>query len=228
LNQSVIRLLHASPDTPAVDIYVNGDLVTQDLSYEEITDYHTVVPGEHNVKVFLTGETTNPVVDVDLQVTGEEPTTIAVVGTMPQVSLLPVIQAMKCPDSQQALVRFVHLSPDAPLVDITLPDSTKLLTEVEYQEVSDYLPVKEGTYDFQVRPSGIDTVIFDIPGINFKSGQLYTVYALGRLEGQPDLKALVVSDTTAYCVREREVLPPPQPDVKPYNWHRMQIRFKYR
>jgi len=208
-------------------MYVTVGWGSEPSKYVQITDYHSVVPGEYNVKVFLTGETTNPVVDIDLQVTEDEPTTIVTVGTMPQVSLLPVIQTLKGPTPGQAMVRFVHLSPDAPLVDITLLDGTTLFTKVEYQEMSDYLAVTEGTYDFQVHPSGIDTVILDIPEVNIKSGQLYTVYALGRLEGQPDLKALVVSDTTAFGVRE--VLPPPSlPDVKPYRWNRVQIRVNYR
>ncbi|MGE5454454.1 MAG: DUF4397 domain-containing protein [Methylocystaceae bacterium] len=225
MNKSAVRMLHASPGTPAVDVYVNGDLAVQDLNYEEITDYLMVAPGEYNIKVFLAGETTNPAVDVDVVIPDDEITTVAAVGVLPNISVLPVVQTEKCPPPQKALARFIHLSPDAPKVDITQADNTMLFSEAEYQEVTAYLPVMAGTYDLQVRPTGLDTVMLEIPGLQLKSEHLYSIYALGRLEGQPDLKAMVVPDSTALCVRE---VISREPDVKPYRWDRMQIKVHYR
>ncbi|MGE5450067.1 MAG: DUF4397 domain-containing protein, partial [Methanomassiliicoccales archaeon] len=165
MNKSAVRMLHASPGTPAVDVYVNGDLAVQDLNYEEITDYLMVAPGEYNIKVFLAGETTNPAVDVDVVIPDDEITTVAAVGVLPNIGVLPVVQTEKCPSPQKALIRFIHLSPDAPKVDIIQADNTMLFSEVEYQEVTAYLPVMAGTYDLQVRPTGLDTVMLEIPGL---------------------------------------------------------------
>ena len=33
---SLIRVLHAAPNAPAVDIYANGNLVVKNLSYKEL------------------------------------------------------------------------------------------------------------------------------------------------------------------------------------------------
>lgn len=230
MNKSAIRILHASPGTPAVDIYVNGDLVVQDLGYGEITDYLEVEPTEYNVKVFPAGETTNPALDVDLIVPGGEITTVTAVGIYPEVQLLPIAQTVKCPLPDRALVRFIHLSPDAPAVDVVFPDGTQLFCGVEYQEVTDYLPAKAGVYELQVRPSGVDTVIITLPQVTLKADHIYSIYALGRLEGMPDLKAMVIEDTAAYCEREteREVVAPRVPDVKPYQKGKVQIKLEYR
>lgn len=222
----MIRILHASPGTPAVDIYVNDELLVQDLSYEEITDFYSILPGEYNIKVFSAGETTNPALDVDLEIAGGDNLTIAAAGVLPQVCIIPVVQTRDCPPSQQALVRLVHLSPDAPLADITLPDVTVLFAEVEYREVTDYLPIKPGVYRLQVRPHGIDTVMLDVPDVMLKENQLYTIYVLGRLEGQPDLKGLLIGDPSPHCVKKS--FPRLVPDVRPYHYNHLVIKVDYR
>ena len=49
---SYVRVFHASPNAPAVDIYVNGSLVFENLSYKEFTEYVPLPMGEYNVQVY--------------------------------------------------------------------------------------------------------------------------------------------------------------------------------
>ncbi|ERJ11317.1 DUF4397 domain-containing protein [Haloplasma contractile] len=100
----------------------------------------------------------------------------------------------KSNDDDQAQVRFVHLSPNAPAVDITLPDGTKLFVDTAYKEVTDYIPVGAGTVDLQVRPTGTNQVALRIPNVIFDPGQMYTVYAIGLLNGNPPLEAILFED----------------------------------
>ncbi|WP_335869516.1 DUF4397 domain-containing protein [Bacillus sp. 2205SS5-2] len=38
-NDAMVRIVHASPDAPAVDVYVNGDTVVEGAAFKAATDY---------------------------------------------------------------------------------------------------------------------------------------------------------------------------------------------
>jgi hypothetical protein len=55
-------------------------------------------------------------------------------------------------------VRFIHLSPDAPAVDIAVKGGPILFKDIAFEKASTYLAVKPGAYDLEVRPTGTTTV----------------------------------------------------------------------
>jgi hypothetical protein len=87
------------------------------------------------------------------------------------------------PQPGKAHVRFLHLSPDAPAVDITLTDGTVIFGDVAFGEYDGFLPLDSGTYDLQVRVAGTETVALELPGIVLTNGTIYTVFAKGLLSG---------------------------------------------
>jgi len=50
-------VLHASPDAPAVDVYVDGTKAITDLAFGSIADYTPVTAGNHAIRVCATGRT---------------------------------------------------------------------------------------------------------------------------------------------------------------------------
>jgi hypothetical protein len=77
----------------------------------------------------------------------------------------------------------VHLSPDAPAVDITLTDGTVLFGEQAFRDYTDFAPLPAGTYDLQVRLAGTTTVVLELPNITLTDGTIYTVFARGFVSG---------------------------------------------
>jgi hypothetical protein len=54
--QAFLRVIHASPDAPAVDVRIaGGPTLIQDLSYPEATDYLAVNAGTYHLQVTLAG-----------------------------------------------------------------------------------------------------------------------------------------------------------------------------
>jgi len=106
----------------------------------------------------------------------------------------PILPVM--PGSVQ--IRFAHLSPNAPNVDITLPDGTVLFGNVGYKEVTDYLLVYPGTYILQARPAGTYDVVLYIPNITLLPDRFYTVYAVGLAGEIPPLQVLIPLDGNSY------------------------------
>lgn len=194
-SDSYVRILHASPDAPSVDIYANGNIIAKNLAYKQLTDYVEVKPGEYIIQVYPAGEKTNPVIDTKLKVPAENSFTIAAVGMLSDISLLPIMEMyMPMVDKRKSYIRFAHLSPNAPAVDITLPDGTSVFSEVSYKEYTDYLYVTPGNYTLQVKPAGSDDVVLTVPNVKLSPGTIYTVYAVGLVGKEPSLDAIISVD----------------------------------
>lgn len=191
---SRIRVFHASPNAPAVDVYTNGNLIVKDLAYTEISQYLPVPPGNYNIKVFPTGETKGAVVNTNLFVPGNSTITVAAIGTLPNISLYPVPEPSAPKNNGRPCVRFVHLSPNAPNVDIRLEDGTTVFGNVAYKGITNYTCVPEGSYTFDVVPTGTNNVVLTVPDVMLKSDTYYTIYALGLVGKNPPLEAVLITD----------------------------------
>ncbi|WP_369679964.1 DUF4397 domain-containing protein [Bacillus sp. FJAT-45066] len=72
-------MVHASPDAPAVDVYVNGDLVVENAPFKAATDYLQVPAGTHTVEIFVAGTQENPVITAELTVEAGVSYTVAAI-----------------------------------------------------------------------------------------------------------------------------------------------------
>ncbi|WP_375536390.1 DUF4397 domain-containing protein [Alteribacillus sp. HJP-4] len=52
----MVRILHASPDAPAVDVYVNDEAVVEDAEFKDATDYMDLPEGDHEVAIYPSEE----------------------------------------------------------------------------------------------------------------------------------------------------------------------------
>lgn len=195
---SYIRMLHSSPDAPGVDIYVNENLIARNLIYKEFSPYIPIVGGLYNVKVYPTGTKISPVIDTNINIPQSSIFTIAVTGRLAEIglTLVPEPPIKRLPS--ETFIRFVHLSPDAPNVDITLPDGTKLFSDIEYKEIPSYIPIKPGRYELQARKYGTNEVILTVPNINLGPGKIYTMYLVGLTTEKPPLQLLIPLDGSTY------------------------------
>jgi hypothetical protein len=105
------------------------------------------------------------------------------VNSVSNIEPLLIEDDLTAPAQGKAHVRFIHLSPDAPAVDITLTDGTIVFGNRAFKDFTAFTPLDAGTYDLQVRVAGTTTVALDLPGITVESGKIYTVFAKGFLSG---------------------------------------------
>ncbi|HAN22141.1 MAG: hypothetical protein A2Y15_07850 [Clostridiales bacterium GWF2_36_10] len=194
---SYIRLFHASPNAPSVDVYANGNMIANGLSYKQLTNYLSVPSGNYNIEIFPEGQKNNPVLSGQVNIPANSAFTAAAISELPDISML-LIQEIYKPrlNKDKSYVRFVHLSPNAPAVDITLPNGTKLFQDVAYKEHTDYLEVDPGNYTLQVKPTGGNQTVLTVPDLNLERGKIYSVYAVGLVGQEPSLEAVMVTDST--------------------------------
>lgn len=190
-----VRVVHASPDAPAVDILVNDAPAITNLAFGQISDYASLAPGTYNIKVVPAGATTPVVFEADVPLAEGGDLTVVAKGLLGDGSfgVLPLNDNNK-PVADKARVRFVHASPNAPAVDIAVTGGPVLFGDVEFGEVGDYIEVPGGTYDLEVRLAGTTTVVLTLPGIAVANGKTYTAYAIGLVGGTPPLGAALSAD----------------------------------
>jgi len=186
-----IRVVHASPDAPAVDVLVNDAVAFSNAPFKGITDYASIPPATYNIKVVPTGATTPVVIETDLTLNAEASGyTVVAVGPLAAIEPLVLVDNNTTPAAGFAHVRFVHASPDAPAVDIAVKGGPVLFSDVRFKEVGDYISVPATTYDLEVRLAGTDTVALDVPGLSLADRSVYTVFAMGLAAGTPSLMAV--------------------------------------
>lgn len=95
--------------------------------------------------------------------------------------------------NRTALVRAIHLSPDAPLVDVWV-DGSVVLQDLPYPVQSQYLEVPAGSHRVQVTPANASApVVIDVT-TTLSGGTAYSLAATGLL-GDGSLAALPLVDT---------------------------------
>lgn len=196
--ESYVRILHASPDAPPVDIYANDKLLASNVAYKSFTEYYSLSPDVYNIKVYPTGQRQNPVIDRDIRIPPSGIYTVAAINKLSDITLYPILDTPMPLPNGTVYLRFIHLSPGAPNVDVRLANGTTLFEDVAYKEVTDYIPVNPGTYAFNVYPTGTDDSVLYVPNATLKANRFYSVYAVGLAGGQPPLQALIPLDGNSY------------------------------
>ncbi len=180
-----VMVVHASPDAPGVDLLVDNVIAGSNLTFPNSTGYLEVEAGTRNVKVNVTGTQTT-VIGADLNIAANISYSTFAVNTVANLEPLIFIDNLAAPASGKAHVRFIHLSPDAPAVDISLTDGTVIFSNVAFKGSVDFTPLDAGTYPLQVRVAGTSTVALELGSITLQAGKIYTVFARGLLNGSGD------------------------------------------
>ncbi|HPC83797.1 MAG TPA: DUF4397 domain-containing protein [Thermoanaerobaculaceae bacterium] len=176
-----VRVVHASPDAPPVDVWVNGAPAFTNVAFEQITTFAAVPAGTYSVKVVPAGATSPVVIEADLDLAASTDYTVIATGRLASIAPVILTATPGAPQAGQAWVRFFHASPDAPAVDIAVTGGPVLFPNVAFRNGTDYLPVPAGTYNLEARVAGTANVALAIPGVTLADGGVYTAYATGLL-----------------------------------------------
>ncbi len=184
---AMLRVGHASPDAPPVEVCVNGGTAIQYLGFGGLTGYIPLPPGDYLAQVFVYDGVYDCAGDavIEATLTLEPFTDYTVVATdfVQEITPVVLVDNNAEPEEGNAHVRFFHASPDAPAVDIALVGGPILFENIAFQEVSDYLPVPGDTaYDLEVRVTGTITPVITVPGVYLGAGQVYSIFALGTVD----------------------------------------------
>jgi hypothetical protein len=195
-----VRVVHASPDAPDVDVLLDDAEVLSDVPYLATSEYLETTDGAHNLKVNAAGTATT-VIDADVTLTDGTDYTVIASGLVAQIEPIVLEDDNTAPAAGSVRVRAIHGAPSAPTVDVyvTAPDAdlataTPTLTGVDFGEFSDYLEVPAGDYQVRVTPAGTKVVAIDSGALTLSGGQVRTVIAVDAAGGGAPFDFLVLAD----------------------------------
>ena len=195
---ATVRITHASPDAPAVDIWVNGEPAVTDLAFGSSTDLISLPGGSYDVAVTPAGSTdpeADAVIAATLDLVGGEGYDVVATGNLANIGAQVYPIDLTALDEGTSRIQFVHASPDAPAVDI-LVNGGAAVEGLEFPNASGFLEVPAGTYDVQVAVSETGDVAIDAPGVALEAGTVYTVMAIGEV-GNGTLAPIILTAPAA-------------------------------
>jgi hypothetical protein len=184
-SMAMVRVAHASPDAPNVDVWVDGSKALSDVPFMAVSDYLDVPTGTRTVTITAAGDPDTVAFEGDLTLDAMA-YTVAAIGELTDDDTeftRWVLGDDAAPGDDMAAVRLAHAVPDAPAVTVTVMDGKQtLFSDVGFGEASDYVEVPAGCYTLAVWPAedaGCDPVAtFDV---KVEGGTAYTGFAEGYL-----------------------------------------------
>ncbi len=199
-SEARVRVVHASPDAPDVDVLVDDASILTGVSYLAASDYLDVAAGDRNLKVNAAGTATT-VIDSDVNLVDGTDYTVIASGPVEAIEPLVLEDDNSEPAAGTARVRAIHGAPSAPAVDIyvTAPDADltveePALSNVGFGDVADYIEAPAGDYQVRVTPAGTKLVVIDSGALTLGSGQVRTAVAVDAPGGGAPFDLLLLED----------------------------------
>ena len=195
---AMIRVVHASPDAPAVDVYLNGQRAISNLKFTEGTTYASVPAASYKVQVFPAGAapTGKAVIEATLDLKGGTAYTVAAVNVLAKIEPIVLTDDLTAPAAGKAHIRVIHASPDAPAVDVAVKGGPVPFKNAAFKAATPYAPVDAGTYTFEIRPTGTTTAVLTTDPTTLAAGKIYSVFAMGQVANNT-LKVVAFVDNSA-------------------------------
>lgn len=197
--QSSVRVLHLSPDAPAVDVAVNDSVVLEDVSYRQASGFLSVNAGDNALDV-LVANTDTVALGADLNLMQNTKYTVIAANNVASIEAL-VIEDMDKPAAGFAQLTVVHGAPAAPAVDIyvsgPMDDFAGLsatLENVAFKAISAELEVPAGDYRVRVTATGSMDVIYDSGTLTLADGVEYVAVASQVDTGLSPIGLTVLTD----------------------------------
>ncbi len=196
LAPAVVNVAHFAPfgadvDSTSVTVRVNGADAITDFKFGDVIEDVELPAGEELLLEVLPTGTETVAISATVELDPAGAYTVAAIGGANnwELALLPLVDETMAAESG-ALVRIGHLAPfadaDTPgstAVDICSDDGAAILEDVEYPQVTGYLPLPAGNYDLLIALAGTncETVALDLPLVTLKDGDILSVFAIGLL-----------------------------------------------
>ena len=189
-----VRILHAVPNAPNVDVYLNGSLITSNLAFGKISKYSQLSSGEYEFQLFKAGTYDKPLLSQNIQLIANANYTVSIVTLSNNLYLFRLKDDNVPINKSKSFLRFINLSSIAPLLTLGLPNGIILFNQAEYLETTGYYQLSPGIYNFEILLGASESPTKYIKNITLDGGKFYTIYIMGLFNGKPPLGYLFVDD----------------------------------
>lgn len=211
-----LRVIHASPDAPPVNVLLNGDPSIEDLDYAESSGFTSLRVGSYDIQVegIIPGGNA-VVIDVPgFQLTkGDSPTVIAV-NNVASIEPIVVAESTAAPGSDEVALVVTHAAPVAGAVDVYLTapgDSISGYSPAftfDFKESVDAGALAAGVVEIQVAIGS--TLVYNSGAVDLSAfaGQKLIIAAINSENDTESaaapIKLLAVTDDSALELRDTD------------------------
>ncbi len=197
---SLLRVVDASNNAPAVDVYAGQTEIAKDVSVGRITNYAILAPGPVKITIVATG-TKKPLATLraDLQAAEQHSVYLADAGSGFDANLLKD-EGESAPVGEFA-VRFLQTAQASGAVDVyylgngqSLQDATPVVKGLGPGQDSGYVDVPDGSYVLVVTKAGSKAAVFTGSRVTYAGGEVRTVLIEDEAATPPQPMQLVVGD----------------------------------
>ncbi|WP_424018352.1 DUF4397 domain-containing protein [Halorientalis pallida] len=214
---SQIRLVHGVADGPAVDVYIDGERVLQEVDPGEVIDYQEVEPGNHSIVLVAAEEPGGVVLDTRVETEERGNYTIAATGQFEggdgETEPVALLDNATEVQSEFAAVRLGHLVRGAPDVTVTLNATGGVVFEqVPFGESTQYKTIPEGEYTLDIRADGAEGDVIATVDADLSGGEATSLLAIGAEDENETLQVLQQTDPTGPEELSPDIVPQPNGD----------------
>ncbi|WP_354623602.1 DUF4397 domain-containing protein [Psychromonas sp. MME2] len=171
-----LRVYHASPDAPLVNVWLDGKPALTGVDYQQSSGALFVSEGVHSVQIdaiLPDGSTLTVLPETTLDLMADSEYNVialgkaALIGTGDEKAFAPKIVAREQLSPSGARVQAIHAAPDAPMVDIfitayndDLTDAIPFADNVEYLAATEAVEVPAGDYQIRITDANDPSVIY--------------------------------------------------------------------
>jgi len=177
-----LRLVHASPDAPPIDAYLNDARISEGLDFGTVTTYVAAPSGEgRGLRVVATGSPVEQAaIDTQLGLEPGQAYELIVTGSGDALDLTITGTGLRPVPAGQARLRVVHASPDLGSIDIGIPPLSTIFGGVNFREATNYVVIDAGAHPIEVRPAGDDLTVRLRTNAMIEEAVSYDLIVLGR------------------------------------------------
>lgn len=212
-----LRVIHASPDAPAVNVYAAIGLdpanrpapVISALDYAQSSGALSVPAGSYDIIVegIIPGGNADVITVSSFALSNTAEVTVFAVEPVSAIEPLVVNNSASTPSSSGVALAVVHASPDAPAVDVYVTAPGADISSIDptlsfsFKESVDAGVVPVGQYQIRVTLAGTKTVVFDSGTVDLSGfgAQKLMIAALSNTSSvalaTSPIKLLVATDT---------------------------------
>ena len=196
-----IRFLNASPDVPAVDIYVNDQAVVRKLEYKNFTEYYPAKAGVYHIAIMASGPNSAVRFSEHVELTAKTIYTMAVTGISADIGIHLIRDTIKPIQKDKAYIRFINESPYETSFDIKINGHT-VVEDLFYNDTTNYYIVNGGTYTLKILNHHTAGLALTNPHMTLAAGKMYACCIVGYERGEPSMEVLLPLEGATYTKLE--------------------------
>jgi Domain of unknown function (DUF4397) len=204
--QAQVRVIHATPDAPGLDIYQGPNALAFNLGFGTVTSYIPLTPGTYTINADTAGSK-QTLSSAKTTFVASTQYTVLLGNSITNPQQLTLTDQSQAAPSGQVALRFINQATRTGAVDIYLVPAgqkltavTPIVTNAAFSTNTGYLNVPTGVYSLIIVPTGTVpasgvSASYTGPQVTYSAGAARTIILIDQqLPTTPGLRVITAED----------------------------------